>query len=164
MTPAGPAATLFLKPGELVLSAQPMLITTLLGSCVAVTMYNQRLGLAAICHALLPHRAKEQNCSHQDIGKYVRCAVGLMLEELNARGVLNGEIEAKLFGGSDMFDAVAGSRPSVGRQNREMALKTLEEASVRVLTRDLGGTRGRKIIFNTQTGEVYLKRMRQTES
>ena len=146
------------------MSPEPMLITTLLGSCVAVTMFNPRLRLGAICHALLPSCRRDQSCSHLETGKYVECAVAFMLGQLNARGVLNGEVEAKLFGGSDMFDTVEGGRFSVGRQNMEMALRTLEEASVRVVTRDLGGARGRKIIFHTHTGEVFLKRMRKTES
>ena len=159
----GQASLVFLKPGEMVVSSQPMAVTTLLGSCVAVTMFNPRLRLGAICHALLPCCRRETPCSQQESGKYVECAISLMLEQLNGRGVLNGEIEAKLFGGSDMFDTVDGRRLSVGRQNMEMALRKLEEASVRVLTRDLGGPRGRKIIFHTHTGEVFLKRLRKTE-
>ena len=160
---ASPATAFFLKPGEMVVSCEPMLITTLLGSCVAVTMYHPRLRLGAICHALLPSCRREEHCNRQDAGKYVQCAIALMLEQFNARGVLNGEIEAKLFGGSDMFDAAEGSHLSVGRQNLEMALSVLDQAAIRVLTRDLGGPRGRKIIFHTDTGEVFLKRLRKTE-
>jgi chemotaxis protein CheD len=155
--------TLFLKPGEMVFSAEPVVITTLLGSCVAVTMFNKRLRLGAICHALLPSCRREDDCNHQDAGKYVECAIGMMLERFNVHGVLHNEVEAKLFGGSDMFDTIDGRRLSVGMQNQEMALKMLEQASVRILTRDLGGPRGRKIMFHTHTGEVFLKRMRKTE-
>ena len=159
----GESSTLFLKPGEMVVSAEPLAVTTLLGSCVAVTMFNQRLRLGAICHALLPSCRREQTCSHHESGKYVECAIPLMLEEFSARGVLNSEIDVKLFGGSDMFDTVDGSRHGVGRQNLEKALSVLAAASVKVLTQDLGGPRGRKIIFHTHTGEVFLKRLRKTE-
>jgi chemotaxis protein CheD len=161
---AGQVAALFLKPGEMVLSFEPAAITTLLGSCVAVTMFSKRLGLGAICHALLPSCRREESCCHTETGKYVECAIELMLQEFNTRGILNNEIEVKLFGGSDMFDTVDGKRLSVGRQNLEMALKMLEEACVRIVTQDLGGPRGRKIIFHTHTGDVFLKRMRKTES
>jgi chemotaxis protein CheD len=161
---AGQVATVFLKPGEMVLSFEPAAITTLLGSCVAVTMFSKRLGLGAICHALLPSCRREESCCHTETGKYVECAIELMLQEFNTRGILNNEIEVKLFGGSDMFDTVDGKRLSVGRQNLEMALKMLEEACVRIVTQDLGGPRGRKIIFHTHTGDVFLKRMRKTES
>ena len=163
MRPDGGAATVFLKPGEMVFSLEPVQVTTLLGSCVAVTMFSPRLRLGAICHALLPSCRREHSCGNQECGKYVQCAIELMLGQFTTHGVLVSEIEAKLFGGSDMFDTVEGRRLSVGRQNQEMALKTLEESSVRVLTRDLGGPRGRKIIFHSHTGEVFLKRMRKTE-
>ena len=146
------------------MSLEPAAITTLLGSCVAVTMHSKRLGVGAICHALLPSCRREESCCHTETGKYVQCAIELMLQEFNTRGILNSEIEVKLFGGSDMFDTVDGKRLSVGRQNLEMALKMLEEACVRVVTQDLGGPRGRKIIFHTHTGDVFLKRMRKTES
>jgi chemotaxis protein CheD len=160
---AGQGSALFLKPGEMVVSAEPLVVTTLLGSCVAVTMFSHRLRLGAICHALLPSCRREQSCSQQESGKYVECAIAHMMAQLSHRGVLNSEIEAKLFGGSDMFETIDGSRLSVGRQNLEKALSVLEQASVKVLTQDLGGPRGRKIIFHTSTGEVFLKRLRKTE-
>jgi chemotaxis protein CheD len=156
---------LFLKPGELVVSDGPLIVTTLLGSCVAVTMFSPRQRLGAICHALLPTCRKEMPCSHgqTDAGKYVECAIRLMLEGLMARGVAKNEIEAKLFGGSDMFDPAEGRSRSVGRQNMETALSMLEGESVRLITQDLGGPRGRKIIFHMHTGEVFLKRLRKSE-
>ena len=164
MRGAGSAvAAFFLKPGELVLSAEPAAVTTLLGSCVAVTMFIRRLRLGVICHALLPSCKTELAGGRPEAGKYVTSAISYMLEQLNSRGVLNDEIEAKLFGGSDLFLSLDGKRLGVGRQNLEMALKILDQSEVRVLTRDLGGTRGRKIIFHTHTGEVFLKRMRETE-
>ena len=166
MSPGGsPPSTLFLKPGEFVLSDHPMVVTTLLGSCVAVTMFNPRLQLGAICHALLPACRKDLPCSQgePEAGRFVECAIRLMLEGFTARGVLKGEIEAKLFGGSQMFGQVDGRLPSVGRQNMEKALGMLESERVRLITKDLGGMRGRKIIFHTHTGEVFLKRLHKTE-
>jgi len=156
---------LFLKPGEMVLSEEPLIVTTLLGSCVAVTMFSPRHRMGAICHALLPSCRKDLPCSHgqSDSGKYVECAIQLMLERFAVHGVAKSEIEAKLFGGSDMFDTSEGRTASVGRQNLEMALRLLEDQPVRLVTQDLGGKRGRKIIFHTHTGEVFLKRLRKAE-
>jgi chemotaxis protein CheD len=155
----------FLKPGELVASERPLIVSTLLGSCVAVTLFSPGRRLGAICHALLPSCRSESPCSHHraEAGKYVQCAIWHMLEWLSDRGVERREIQAKVFGGADMFDPVAGNN-SVGSQNIEMALGTLESESVRLVTRDLGGRRGRKLIFHTHTGDVFLKRLRTTES
>jgi chemotaxis protein CheD len=169
MTSDDPLNHVFLKPGEMVVSdgSDPSIVTTLLGSCVAVTMFSARHRIGAICHALLPVCRHEGGCTpgHVEAGKYVECAVKLMLEKLASRGVGKLELETKLFGGSDMFESGSdGCRSqSVGRQNIEMALKLLERESLRPVTQDLGGTRGRKIIFHTHTGEVFLKRLRKSE-
>jgi chemotaxis protein CheD len=166
VSPGGDALPLvFLKPGEMVFSAEPTLVTTLLGSCVAVTMFSPRQRFGAICHALLPSCRKERLCSHghAEAGKYVECAVRFMLDELKARGMVRSEIDVKLFGGSDMFETVDGRRLSVGSQNIQMALRMLEGESVRLITQDIGGARGRKIVFHTHTGDVFLKRLRKSE-
>ena len=150
----------FLKPGETMVTSAPVLVTTLLGSCVAVIMYSARHRTGAICHAQLPTCGKNSSSDHGhvDAGKYVDRAIGLMLERLAAKGVVRQEIQAKLFGGSDMFDP-RGSGRSIGKQNMEAALRILESESIRVVGQDLGGGRGRKIIFHTDTGEVFVKRL-----
>lgn len=86
-------------------------------------------------------------------GKYVQCAILQMLERLSGQGAARGALQAKLFGGSDMFDP-QGSLRSVGKQNMEMALRILERESVSVVRQDLGGGRGRKIIFHTHRGSL----------
>jgi len=150
----------FLKPGQTMVTSAPVLVTTLLGSCVAVIMYSARHRTGAICHAQLPTCGKNSSRDHGDVdaGKYVDRAIGLMLERLAAKGVVRQEIQAKLFGGSDMFDP-RGSGRSIGKQNMEAALRILESESIRVVGQDLGGGRGRKIIFHTDTGEVFVKRL-----
>src|SRR4029079_11762493 len=97
-------------------------------------------------------------------GKYVECSIWLMLKWFLAHGVASSDIEAKLFGGSDMFDTTDGRNPSVGSQNMQKAVEVLEAESIRVLSSDTGGARGRKIFFYPHTGEVLLKRLRKTET
>jgi len=156
---------LFLTPAQMLVSRKPMIVTTLLGSCVSVTMYCKRLKIGAICHALLPKRQEGHPADQagREAGRYVEGSILFLLERLQSRGVLRSEIEAKLFGGSDMFAPLKGSRQSVGRQNIEMALSVLTAEQVRLITQDLGGARGRKIIFHTQSGEVFLKRLSKSE-
>ena len=160
MSPPEPTLV-FLKPGQMMVSSVPLLVTTLLGSCVAVTLFSARHHLGAICHAQLPSCSKNMPCDHAriDAGKYVECAIERMLARFSVQGVAREEIRAKLFGGADMFDKMHGRDGSVGKQNMEMALRMLEKRSVRVVRQDLGGERGRKIVFHTHTGEVFLKRL-----
>jgi len=157
---------LFLKPGEIHFADEPLVVSTLLGSCVAVTMFSPRHRVGAICHALLPSCRKGEPCravQATEGGKYVECSIWLMLKEFQARGIHNSEIEAKLFGGSDMFDAHEGGVGSVGSQNSAKACQMLEHESIRIVSSDVGGPRGRKIFFYTHTGEVLLKRLRKSE-
>lgn len=146
---------LYLKPGGLVVADRPFLVTTILGSCVAVTLYNQRSGLGAICHAMLP-----EGSSSADF-KFVDKAVGHMVNWFRGKGIANSEIEAKLFGGAVMFSGSGDPKRqiNVGMANVQMALNMLLSAGIPLVAKDIGGRRGRKILFMSNTGEVLLKRL-----
>ncbi len=157
----------YLKPGEMFNGDQATLVSTLLGSCVAVTMFSPRCRVGAICHGLLPSCRDEHPCSGgcAEGARYVDCSIRLMLGWFTQRGIVRNEIEVKVFGGSDMFsikDSESSSR-TVGRQNLEKALQIIEQEGLRLVASDLGGPRGRKIFFSTHTGEVLLKRLNKSQ-
>ena len=158
----------YLKPGEMYLAVEPTVISTLLGSCVSVTMFHPGRRIGAICHGLLPECRESGSC-HCVKGcgngfKNMSCSIRLMLERFRALGIPPGELEVKVFGGSDMFEVgeSEGGRPTVGRQNMAITLRLLAEAGIKLKARDLGGERGRKIYFYSHTGEVLLKRLRKS--
>ncbi|MEW6520252.1 MAG: chemotaxis protein CheD [Thermodesulfobacteriota bacterium] len=159
-------ARYYLKPGELFAGEEAALVKTVLGSCVAVTMFSPRCQVGTLCHSMLPSCRNENPCvgGCQDGPRYVDCAIRRMLEWFHTRGIGRDEIEVKVFGGSDMF---AGPRDSeykgIGRQNIDMALQTLEQEGLRLAASDVGGPRGRKIIFKSYSGEVFLKRLNRAE-
>ncbi|AJE02942.1 chemotaxis protein CheD [Geobacter pickeringii] len=150
--PATDLAAVYLKPGELHFGAAPSAVTTVLGSCVSVTMFERASGTAAICHALLPEGDKD------DALRYVDTSIHRMLAMFSARGVSPARLEVKLFGGADLL-GTGGSRIGVGRRNVEIARRVLSTSGLAVAAADVGGTRGRKLIFYTHTGEVLLKRL-----
>ncbi len=155
--------TVYLKAGEMVFSGEPSVVMTVLGSCLTVTMYHRRSGFAAICHGLLPRCPKRRDCGARcgQQAKYVECVVPWMVRQFNEAGAQLRELEVKVFGGADMFSSTGkgGASLSIGKQNIEAAFEAIAKAGLRVLSRDAGGTQGRKIFFNTQTGEVLLKRL-----
>lgn len=155
----------YLKPGEMLFGDTPTLVSTLLGSCVSITMFNWRLRIGAICHGLLPICREKNSCNCNEGYRYVECSIRLMLQEFGQRGVLKKELEVKVFGGSDMFSLKETSTPqaTVGKQNIMMAIQVLEEEGIKISASDLGGGRGRKIFFYTNTGEVLLKRLLKSE-
>ncbi len=155
--------TIYLKAGEMLFSGESSAVMTVLGSCLSVTMFHRRSGFAAICHGLLPRCPKGRHCDARcgQRAKYVECIVPWMVRQFTEVGVNLREIEVKVFGGADMFSSSGNGRAalSIGKQNIEAALEAIEKAGLRVFSRDVGGARGRKIFFNTQTGEVLLKRL-----
>lgn len=149
----------YLKPGELFMGVKPAMVTTVLGSCVSVTMFNNRLQVGSICHALYPV-CKHPQCTDACIERhrFLDCSIIQMLEKLTLLGIGEKELEVKIFGGADII----GNRTkalSVGQQNSDFAKRMIENKRLKVAAMDLGGRVGRKIFFCTSTGEVWLKRL-----
>jgi len=154
---------IYLKAGGIHFSGQSASIFTVLGSCLAVTMFHRRLGIGAICHGFLPECREREQCSSNcpEPGKYVDCAIKWMTNRYRQQGVLLHEIEVKVFGGADTFSAPRGGQGgvSIGKRNAEMAFQAIEREGLRILSLDVGGATGRKLFFNTHSGEVLLKRL-----
>jgi chemotaxis protein CheD len=155
---------IYLKPGELFSGCRPARITTVLGSCVAVTMYDRKRHAAAICHAIQPIcRQAAPNCHNRCSDRYrsVECAVHEMIRRMDWMGGSRDELEIKIFGGA----AILGDRPgmkgerSVGGQNIESARRVLAEYGLPIRAMVVGGGVGRQIIFVTSNGSVFLKRI-----
>jgi len=153
----------YLKAGELHFTDQPTLVITVLGSCLSVTMFSRRKGLGGICHGLLPQCCGRERCDGGCLEgfKYVDCSIRKMGELFDRHGAKRSELEVKVFGGADMFSrqiAIPGI-VSVGKQNVQTAEKIILSEGFKVKKTDVGGMRGRKIFFYTDTGEVFLKRL-----
>ena len=160
---------IYLKPGDICISDKPALISTLLGSCVAVTMFSRRLRAGAICHGLLPSCKGKKPCECdkycREGVRYVDCSIMRMLGWFMQNGVAREDIDVKVFGGSDMLSLPEGTaKVSVGQQNIAVAFRVIEKEMLRVSASDVGGPRGRKIIFSSVTGEVLLKRLHKSET
>ncbi len=158
-----PLSKIYLKPGEVHIAEQPTLVTTLLGSCVTVTLFNSRLRIGAICHGLLPedNDSRGSDCVSTDHFKYVDSAIKCMLRKFSSYGIGSGEIDAKLFGGADMFSfrKELVQPATVGRLNINKARQVIEAEGIHLIASDVGGSVGRRIYFYTHTGEVLLKRL-----
>ena len=153
----------FLKPAEFCLVREPSVIRTVLGSCVTVTMLCRRLGIAAACHPVLPacreaDTCRTENCSQKN--KYVECVIPEMLHRIQTLGGKTEEVEIKLFGGANMFSRNTREREvlQVGSKNVNMARQILHELDLEPKSFDVGGNLGRKIYFDTASGDVWVKR------
>ncbi len=153
----GRVRKVFLKPGESFFADLPTVVTTVLGSCVSVTMYSAEHRCGAICHAMLPEENSQGNAY-----RYVDASIMGMLRSFVRYGIKRSHIEVKLFGGSDILpvcDSTRETGATVGSQNIDTALRIIERERLRLVTSDTGGVQGRKILFHTHTGEILLKRL-----
>jgi len=159
--------SVYLKPGEMHIAQKPTLVTTVLGSCVSVTMFHRVSGVGAICHELLPQCKGKKDCDDGCVDgfKYMNCSIQRMIERFKTLKVGLGDIEVKIFGGADVLSPAdtASNTINVGKENIETALREIEREGLRLVTYDVGGTFGRKILFYTHTGEVLLKRLKTTD-
>jgi len=151
----------YLQPGEAFLARKPTIIRTILGSCVGVTFWSPRLGCGALCHALLPKCPKNPRSGFTlaDGYRFVDFSIREIARRFDELGAQRGEVQVKLFGGSDVLPIGGGvTRPAtVGRQNCDVAVELVEAEGFRLAASSLGGVRGRHIEFNTRTGEVRLR-------
>jgi chemotaxis protein CheD len=153
----------YLQPGEAYLAQEPMIVRTVLGSCVGVVFWAPRQGYGGLCHPMLPQIPKGQagQMGQHQARRYVDFTIRDMAASFEALGVKRHELRLKLFGGGDVL-LVSGvnSRPTVGKLNCEMALRVAEEEGLEVIASSLGGTSGLHIQLQTATGEVLLRRLR----
>jgi chemotaxis protein CheD len=92
--------------------------------------------------------------------RYVDFTIRDLARQFDTLGANRREIEVKLFGGGDvLIFENSSSRPTVGKLNCESALKVLEDEGFAVSASSLGGNSGIHIEFNTESGEVILRRL-----
>lgn len=144
----------YLYPGTLFAHRQPHLVTTVLGSCVSVCLWDSAARVGGINHYLLPL----WNGEGLPTPKYGNIAIGKLIEKVQTLGA-GSRLVAKVFGGASMWEKTEGLL-AIGQRNIELALELLEQHRIPVISRDLGGPVGRKIIFHTADGTVLLKRQR----
>jgi chemotaxis protein CheD len=145
----------FLKPGELFLSRVPAIVSTVLGSCVSLTFFEPAARLGAMCHVMLPSGPMD------DGFKFLDSTLGYIVEKIGGMGIRLASCEVKMFGGADVLlpRELQGSRMSVGSQNIQEAERRLAALGIVPKSSDVGGKHGRKLFFNSHTGDVFLKKI-----
>jgi chemotaxis protein CheD len=158
--------THYLKPGEMYVASEPSLITTVLGSCISVTMFDRATGFSIISHAVMPRRshARKKAQDGSDVFQFVDSSIRWMISQFEKKGIKPSSLEVKMFGGATMFPAKSDTQSDlgVGKKNIETASDILRAHGVKLMAWNVGGNQGRKIIFNTQNGEVLAKFITRT--
>ncbi len=150
---------IYLGPGEFHLSREPETVVTVLGSCISVVMYNTENKICAVSHSVMPDRDTYINAEAGNSEyKFVDSAIRKMIRHFDKAEIERDKIKVKLFGGSEQINET-GRNASVGKQNILMAINILFEEGLTIISSDVGGNEGRKLLISTQTGDVYLYRL-----
>lgn len=149
------AAPMYLYAGQLYVSATPTRITTILGSCLAMGVWDPVTGVGGMNHYMLPQDVG-MNCGTP---RYARTAIAQLFEQLDAAGANFRRLQAKLFGGACVMASFQSAGMDLGSRNAEVARDYLHKARIPIVVEDLGGTRGRKVIFRTDTGMALVRKV-----
>jgi chemotaxis protein CheD len=145
----------YLFPAEIFVTSEPTMVSTVLGSCVAVCLWDSRSIIGGMNHYLLPL----WNGDGLATPKYGNIAIRQLVEKVVAKGGERKNMQAKIFGGAAMWSNTEGLF-AIGLRNIELAQQQLKELQIPVVASDVGGMLSRKIFFNTGDGSVLLRRHR----
>jgi chemotaxis protein CheD len=155
------SAEVYLKPGDFHFGAETVRIHTLLGSCVAITLWHPVFHIGGMCHFMLPSRERQEG-GRLD-GRYGDEAVQLFLREIGKFNTRPVEYQAKLFGGGNMFtDFTSRTVPSVAQRNAEAGLSLLRQNGFHLESVDVGGNGHRRVIFDLRDGNVWVRHEKPT--
>ncbi len=144
--------TYYLYPSNIFSSRELYHITTLLGSCVAVCLYDRRQQFGGMNHFMLPL----WNGNGLASPKYGNIAILQLLQKMESLGSNRNDMVAKVFGGASVLD-ISTDLFNVGERNADQAVAELNALRINVVASSVKGDKARKIIFNTFTGEVRQK-------
>lgn len=145
-----------IKPGEFYFGDNEDDIYTLLGSCVAVTMWHPYRHIAGMCHVVLPIREHEE--SHT---RFANCAVKQFKKEISKFNSMPVEYEVGVYGGGNMFPDIAKDpEKQIGMKNFREIKRLLNEAGFLIKFEDVGGSVARKLTLNRATGKISIEHVK----
>lgn len=148
---------IFLLPGESTFVRKKTLISTLLGSCVAVCLYDKEKHWGGMNHYMLPY--KEDGTLPP--GKYGDTSIDALLKVANVAGSDKGDLIASIYGGASVIGHLGHDENtgvlSVSKRNVEVAKKRLHLHGVRLAYQEVGGTHGRRIYMDSETNKIECK-------
>lgn len=146
-----------IHPGEYYVSGLNELIGTLLGSCVAVCLFDPEKGLAGMNHFMLPGRITSRDIFSDKKAKYGITAINRLMASMFEGGSKKENIIAKIFGGGHVLDSIKTSS-SISDDNVRLARLMMEMEDIPIVENDVGGEFTRKLLLDVKTGKVYLKK------
>ncbi len=138
------------------------LITSGLGSCVGICLYDSIAKVGGMAHIMLPSSKGVRQSDNK--AKFTDTAVEVLIEDMLKLGAKRNRITAKIAGGSQMFSFKGSSDVMrIGERNVEASIQALKDASISILAQDCGGNFGRTIVLETNTGNLLVRTIQHGE-
>ena len=136
-----------------VVTDETILVTSGLGSCLGIVLYDPRNTVSGMIHVMLPSvdQARDTNPA-----KFVDTGVPLLIDEMEAEGADRSQLRAWIVGGSEMLNFESGGE-SIGSRNIAMAKQVLDEYGLTLVEADIGGGHGRSVQFDPATETVSIR-------
>jgi chemotaxis protein CheD len=148
---SAPRAERYLHPGELFAARGPHTVSTILGSCVSVCLWDPKSCVGGINHYVLPQGPARDPSSF----RYGVCALPELVSRVRVLSRATHGLEAKVFGGASVLSLGRGNH--LAKANVELARQLLLGLQIPIVAEQVGGDRGRRIIFDFQTGAVWVR-------
>jgi chemotaxis protein CheD len=145
-----PRNRVFLLQGDIYCQRQPALVSTILGSCVSVCLWDPVAGFGGINHYVLPGSGAATEAQN---ARYGEVAIDLLLRKMLQLGAGDGRLQARIFGGASVFP-MGPNQTTVGARNAELAVARMQALGIPILEQETGGNMGRQLVFDTGTGKV----------
>jgi chemotaxis protein CheD len=141
--------------GSYKVSKNPSILTCIgLGSCLAIALYDRKRRIGGLTHSMLPQYKDGRDRSNP--AKYVDTSIFLMVDDLVQLGSNKSALNAKIVGGSQMFQFQHQGILDIGKRNIKIAKETLKEEGIPIVASDVGGNKGRTITFKMKTGKINI--------
>jgi len=150
-------------PGEFFVSAEDVVLSTVLGSCVSACIWDRAAALGGMNHFMLPGVDSNKDGDPAGLaGRYGVFAMEQLINELIKRGGRKVNFEAKLFGGGHVMRNF--TTMNVGERNADFVLRFLRTEGIRVVSQDLLDVFPRRVVFFPTTGRALCKKLAQADA
>lgn len=144
-----------IHPGEYLATREDIIISTVLGSCIAVALHDPSTGMGGLNHFMLPGELHSRQFFAEESGRYGMYAMELLINDMLKNGARRDKLTAKVFGGGHVLSGGTGNIPD---SNITFAMEFLETERIPIISSDVGGTDARKVLFFVSTARVLMKR------
>lgn len=134
-------------------SRAPCLLKTVVGSCIALCIWDQETLIGGMVHIMMPERNGDTSAQP---GKYADLAVHVLIERMQKEGANLKHMIANCIGGAMMFGSFPGQKESIGNRNAEVVKRYLAEYKIPIMIESIGGFAGRKVSLNCEDGAITV--------